>query len=383
MERNGTRVRAFLFAVGVGSGGCSEPSTPQDDVIASTGPVSGSTTALPTATTGETTAPTTGTTSGTTASVPGPVVVGIIGDTQQTLQGEIALGREVNDAERDVILAGLGSETLDAVVHVGDLVGLGNSAEHWQQFDEFFAPVFATGAPVFPVLGNHEYCGSDIGCARRHIEHDISLDPVWERFPAMERRTWYTQRIGDVALILLDTNLWEYGVDLDAADPSTTSTEFMRQVDWFHDRLDEFDADPNISAVVVAGHHPMFSNADFIYDDNPLVPVLETEDLAFLRESFLSGMLSAAKVRLYVSGHAHGFEHFREGDVDFVVTGGGGGPRPDYLAPEDAEYEDLFATSVEPRPFNYVLLHHEQGELSGVVMGVSKGSSTVTPLYEF
>ncbi len=367
---------SFAVGIGVGTGGCRDPSSPHDDVVASTGPATGSTTAV-------TTTITTTDTTATTDAVAGPIVIGVVGDTQQTLSGEIALGREVNDAERDVILTGLGSETLDAVVHVGDLVGLGNSDEHWQQFDEFFAPVLATGAPVFPVLGNHEYCGTGIGCARRNMVHDISLEPVWERFAAMERRTWYTQQVGEVALILLDTNLWEYGVDLGRGDPSTSSAEFMTQVDWFQERLDEFDADPDVSTVVVAGHHPMFSNADFIYESNPLVPVLETEDLAFLRESFLSSMLSAAKVRLYVSGHAHGFEHFREGDVDFVVTGGGGGPRPDYLAPEDAQYEDLFATSVEPRPFNYVLLHHDQGELSGVVMGVTKGSSTVTPLYEF
>lgn len=311
-----------------------------------------------------------------------PVTIVVLGDTQQTLESEVLLGREVNDDERAVIIAAAAAEDPDAVIHVGDLVGHGESDEHWAHFDEFFAPITALQGPMFPVLGNHEYCSTDLGCARRHEPHDADLGRVYERFEAMNDRPWYAQRIQDVAFVFIDTNFWEYGVVLDPRGGPDTTPAFQQQLDWFSQTLQTLDDDPAVTTVVVVGHHPMWSNADFLHADNPLAPVLESEDLAYLRDAFLTAIIEAAKPRLYISGHAHGFEHFREGDVDFLVTGGAGGPRPEYLPPREAPFEDLYAQGTQPRPFNYLRIVHEGGVFRVEVHGMDKGETQVGLLYE-
>ncbi|MFN8370847.1 MAG: hypothetical protein U0T83_09525 [Bacteriovoracaceae bacterium] len=53
------------------------------------------------------------------------------------------------------------------------------------------------------------------------------------------------------------------------------------------------------------------------------------------------------------AGHAHGYEHFKKEGRDFIVSGGGGGPRVKLKVETKARHQDLFS-GPSPRPFNYL-----------------------------
>lgn len=59
-----------------------------------------------------------------------------------------------------------------------------------------------------------------------------------------------------------------------------------------------------------------------------------------------------------ISGHAHAYEHFVEQGVQFVVSGGGGGPRVKLREGSRAR-EDRFE-GPSPRPFHYQAVEPRQ-----------------------
>ena len=87
---------------------------------------------------------------------PGNQRFAILGDTQRTSFQECVIGREVNDAETDVLLADLVQQAPAFVVVLGDMVFQGSSENHWRFFDDRMAAVVEAGLPVLPIMGNHE-----------------------------------------------------------------------------------------------------------------------------------------------------------------------------------------------------------------------------------
>ena len=101
----------------------------------------------------------------------------------------------------------------------------------------------------------------------------------------------------------------------------------------------------------VLAHHPPFTNS----------PIVRGEES--VRETFLPSFLGSSKTVAFVSGHAHGLEHFRRDGKEFLVSGGGGGPRPTVSSEQGCcfgrcnrrapEGNDLFVGSW-PRPFHFI-----------------------------
>jgi hypothetical protein len=273
-----------------------------------------------------------------------PLVV-FVGDTQRTSFGERLLLREQNDAPRAALMRAVADADPRLLVILGDAVANGGDEKTWRYFDQLAAPVRERGVPIAAVLGNHEYFGN----AR------TMRAAVTARFAPFGPRSWNVVHSGAIAVILLDSNFERLG-----------EAAFREQRAWYEAQLARLEGDGSVRFIVVCCHHPPFTNSTIVS------PSAEVE------RQFVPPFLAAPKAVLLASGHCHSYEHFRDGGKDFIVTGGGGGPRQRVETGPRREYEDLFAGPAI-RPFHYCRLDVEGGRLavSMVCLDATRGSWSV------
>ncbi len=219
------------------------------------------------------------------------VRLAIVGDTQRVLPIErLAFGRESNDEGRRRIAQAILAEPLDAIVHLGDLTG---SASDWGRFDQAYPPNALSSKPVHICRGNHD-CGGPLFGSPREFNR---------RFPTAVAGLQLVD-LGFLRLLLLDTNQGSMSKE----QWSTQLTEFCRS-------LADASSEERVKHVLVAGHHPAFTNARW---HSPSQAVLD---------GFIKPFLDCPKARAFFAGHVHGYERFEVDGRCFVVTGGGGGAR--------------------------------------------------------
>ena len=205
----------------------------------------------------------------------------VIGDTQRTsFLEKLILRREINDTEREILFEDIGRKNPSFLVIVGDLVANGLSKQEWKYFFSLVSGLQVLDISIYPAKGNHDF----------NIE---------KYFSDLKSQSWYSKIIQSLGLIWLDTT-----------DHSS------RQRVWFENQLKVMDANPKIQNVIVFGHHPPFTKS----------PVVSPSQ--YVRKAFLPGFKSSIKTCAFISGHSHGFERFEDHGKTFIVTGGGGGPRP-------------------------------------------------------
>lgn len=256
-----------------------------------------------------------------------PVRIAVVGDLQRT--GRVEVWRERNVIQADLIKQVVHAKP-DALVLLGDLVWSGESKVEWTYFDRIIRPAFRARIPTYPLYGNHEYLGDD----------DVAYQNLTSRFPVAKQR-WYTVVTDSIAFVMLNTNFDEFSRD--------TAVKELR---WFKTRMRQFTSDPSIRCIVVCGHHPPFTNSSIVQDEH------------ILKQYFLPIFHKSHKSRLWLSGHSHAYEHFRDRDKHFVVTGGGGGPRHFvYVDEPSRKHEDLYAGEAI-RPFHYVSLQRSGSDLN-------------------
>jgi Icc-related predicted phosphoesterase len=254
----------------------------------------------------------------------------LVGDTQRTSGFEILAGREQNDAARQLVLDKIAEENPAFLVILGDLVFQGDDPSQWDRFDEFAASIRRREIPVFPLLGNHEYFGS----------HKKAFDFLFSRFPHLHGEFWNAVRFGPVAVVLLDSNFERMGRDL-----------VDRQNEWYRQRLAEYEADSNIKTVLVCCHHAPFTNSTVVSDD------------AEVQQRFVEPFKSSAKAKLFFTGHCHSYERFAMFGKQFVVSGGGGGPRQTLETdPQKRRHQDQYPGR-EIREFHFCKVSLEQQRL--------------------
>jgi hypothetical protein len=249
----------------------------------------------------------------------GPIIV--LGDTQRTSWAEELWGREQNERPRRQLMATIAAQERPAfVVHLGDMVVSGASPFEWRYFEHLVSPLTARGVRIRPVLGNHDYWGSDTVAVERATKS--------ERFPELATR-FYSATHRGLGLIWLDSNL--------------RGRRGRAQARWFRDTLAAFECSSSTRAVLVFTHHPPFTNGKGRHPDD------------YVREQLLPPFLLSAKARVMLSGHVHGYERFERAGKAFVVTGGAGGARVEYENPgPGAEQPSYHHPSDGRRPFNYV-----------------------------
>jgi len=286
----------------------------------------------------------------------GDATLALIGDVQRTSFEGCVLGNEVNDAEQQLLLADLGAQRPGATVFLGDLVFQGDSPAHWAYFDGLLQSSGLAERSLFALPGNHEYFLS--GNTR-----ELGL-----RFPRLRRRTYDAFTWGSVRVLLFDANAQHL-----------TRAEWRSELAWLDAELEQANAGA-VRGVLLLTHQAPFTQSSRVSGDEHLL------------RDVVPRFCRSEKKLLFVSAHAHGYERFSDVDVagcreartPFVVSAGGGGPRP----PERRAGAEHDAVDVSrwppghdfrdwPRPFNYLLLVQNGERVHVEVHVLAKGESSV------
>ena len=274
----------------------------------------------------------------------------IIGDMQRTMGYQRLLGRERdNDAQRRALLRDIEQRDVGCIVLAGDLVTFGDSARDWAYFDDVMAGVRGRDVPTLPVLGNHDY----------FVFRRCALPHLHKRFPRLASATWYVERLGPLALVIIDSNRGPLGRAL-----------WESQRAWLAEQVATLDAAPDVRGVLFFGHHPPFTNS---WEVGPHAPT---------RRDLLPIFHDTHKSLAYVSGHCHAYERFQDRGKTFLVTGGGGGPRQPLRRGMFARSVDAYPGGVI-RPFHYLSLEVTDRGIDVEVRGLDKGECGLRTIERF
>ena len=201
---------------------------------------------------------------------------------------------------------------LDAVIITGDaFYPCGPASKTDPQWSRVRA-LSQIGVPIFPVLGNHDFCGKSVP------DVQIGTAPVahWQ-FPA--RQYVVDARIAE--LLMLDTTPFAVGRS-DAAADAVRLAFAGKKVSWR----------------IAVGHHPIVSSG--YHGHFPRAQ--------HLRMVTLEPVMRQSRVDLYICGHDHHLELI-DGQPRLLISGAGSDPVPPLmphaktLFPSDATTQLGFA----------------------------------------
>jgi len=220
--------------------------------------------------------------------------------------------KPANPEIRHALVAAIAQENPVFISIGGDIVLDGDNAKDWQVWDAETSLWRERKIPVYPAIGNHDL----------HGNLDNALANYFQRFPDIRKSRFYSTRIANSLMLVLDSNLDELTGPQGA---------------WLAAQLDHLP--PDVDFVFFVFHHPPYTSSS---DEK----IFGGGHSARPTEQALAKMLEErqqrARARFIVfSGHVHNYERHEHGGVTYFVTGGGGA-RP-YLisrAPDDL-YKDM------------------------------------------
>jgi 3',5'-cyclic AMP phosphodiesterase CpdA len=244
-----------------------------------------------------------------------------LSDTQEPLLIErIYLKYNNNAKARKSIFEKILDLNPTAVVHLGDLVSMGSRGDSWKDIDPFVGKLQKKGIEFSPIPGNHEYL----------LTSAKGISNFALRYP-YARLTGYSKQYGNTAIVLFNSNLDEIPKE-----------KRLEQLHWYQKTLKDYDHDPSVDFVIVGCHHPPFTNSKIVSASKEV------------RDSYLPEYYKSKKCKLFISGHAHAYEHFEMNGKDFLVIGGGGGMQHPLKVGKNAKYRDIFSNSAEKRMFHFL-----------------------------
>ena len=216
-----------------------------------------------------------------------------LSDTQAPLWFEkIYLQYEENEKATALIFADiLQKQNVAAVIHGGDLTSHGSDKRSWSQIRPFMDSLRVRSIPFLAVKGNHDYlfsAGLAMRNFRKYVPETCSDYSSWQ--------------FGCAAIVLLNSNFGQL-----------ENSDILRQQIWYDSTLAAYQKDSTIRFVITVDHHPPFTNDRMVSGSQEV------------RERLLPAFYRSSKAVVFVSGHAHRFEHFLKREKDFIVIGGGGG----------------------------------------------------------
>lgn len=271
-----------------------------------------------------------------------------VSDTQQPMLVEKLWLKPNNNRQATAsIFNSILQEKPKALYMLGDVVGLGSSKRKWKKVDVFLESCRKDGnTTVCGVLGNHELMG-------RAKKGEANFQ---KRFP-MNVKTGYVSVTDSVAVVLLNSNF-----------KKLTGNELKKQKDWYSETLASLDTNASVKAVIVCCHHAPYTNSVIAKCSNKV------------QEYFVEDYIKSKKAQLFITGHAHAFEHFKVKGKDFVVIGGGGGLHQP-LRNTDKNLADL-AVDYKP-PFHYLSVKRLDDKLTVTSHSINKDFKTFSTGYNF
>lgn len=238
-----------------------------------------------------------------------------VSDTQEPLWFEQLIRRKNGNIEATrLIFKDMVQQHFKSLFIAGDVVSLGYKGKKWKRMDQYLDSCRNGGMSVHALLGNHDVM----------FRPRKGMAAFNKRFPEAVH-TGYVKVVDSVAFVLLNSNFKHLSED-----------EIQQQQKFYTQILREMDADSGVIAVIVSCHHSPYSNSKKVGSNGKV------------QEKFVPLFIQSKKCRVFISGHAHVFQHFRNHGKDFLVIGGGGGIRhplktakgaPRDLAPD---YKPLF-----------------------------------------
>ncbi len=262
--------------------------------------------------------------------------IAVIADTQSPIRIEMLW----SDAERnveatDTLFSRLLKEHVSAIFMLGDLVAVGNCDEDWVPVDYFTAALRRKGIGVYAIPGNHEYS----------FPAGAGNATFYKRFP--RAREPVQLKINDsVAMVLLDAN---YG--------KLSRKQKDVQAERYQHCMDSLQNAPAVRAIIVCTHQSPYTNSTGVKPSKEV------------QERLIPAYIAKSKAVLFLSGHSHNMEWFRQQGKDFLVVGGGGGLKQPLLNPQKQRYNDLMSDDQRIR-FFYIVIERKGNVLSVKAKGM-------------
>jgi len=200
-----------------------------------------------------------------------------------------------NPAARQALVAAIDQQRPAFVSIGGDIVYTGENPKDWQVWDSETKVWLEHKIPVYPALGNHDLKGDE----------KTALQNYFTRFPYLNGSRFYSVRLGNCLMLVLDSALDEL------SGP---------QGEWFGSQLDQLPTD--VDFVFLVFHHPPYTSSsdEKTYGGGHSVRPKEQALAKFLEER-----QQHTRARFLVfNGHVHNYERHEHGGVTYFVTGGGG-----------------------------------------------------------
>jgi len=218
--------------------------------------------------------------------------IDFISDTQQPMAVEkLHLRANHNVKATSLLLADMLKRKPVAIYLLGDVVAIGSSSRKWHVMDRFLDSCKKSNIAVHGLLGNH-----DLMWSRKKGEINFR-----KRFPD-NVDLGYVSVTDSMAVVLLNSNF-----------KKLTAVEIEKQRHWYTAILTDLDSNRSIKTIIVSCHHAPYSNSRTVGSSTRV------------QRYFLPAFMQTAKCSLFITGHAHAFEHFRHSGKNFLVIGGGGG----------------------------------------------------------
>jgi predicted phosphodiesterase len=252
---------------------------------------------------------------------------------------KLAVESNDNEEATQIMLNNIGQDSsVAALFLLGDMTAMGSFGSYWDQLFEKTTSIRKAHIPVFATFGNHEYQPFE-SKGKAHFA---------EAFPYI-KSDWYSKRIRNIGIIILNSNF-----------SHLDENQQKVQNRWYLESLNKFDADSTIAIIIVGCHHTPFTNSKIV---GPSVEV---------QTYFVQPFIKSKKSKIFLSGHAHAFEHFQNSGKDFFVIGGGGGLLHPLLQGKEQRLQDVSTQKAERGFFHYIRFILSPNELKMQVVKPSE-----------
>ncbi len=251
-----------------------------------------------------------------------------------------------NETATRALLSNIIEKHPKAVFVTGDLVAQGSSEKSWKTIDSALVRLHNQNISVHAILGNHELLFNATK-GQRNFSKRFQKDNVNQYLVVQD----------SMAIIMLNSNF-----------KKMNAQDLTYQLKWYDSSLSILDKDLSINTIIVGCHHSPYSNSKTVGSNKSV------------QQRFVPAFLSSHKAVLFISGHAHIFEHHKIQGKDFLVIGGGGG-----LHQKSRIGKNTFTiqnNSYHPM-FHYIGITKEGNELKITSYELQKDFITVEPKYRF
>jgi predicted phosphodiesterase len=273
--------------------------------------------------------------------------IALVSDTQAPL-GIERVFRKINQnaLATKKILQDITDRKPRALFILGDVVSVGYKEKSWQMIDSFLLRSRGLGISVTAILGNHDVFMSS-------VRGETAFN---KRFPDQVNTGFY-KLVDSIGFVLLNSNF-----------SKLTAAQLQKQQDFYATTMEQLEADSSVKLIIVACHHSPYSNSRTVRS-NPRV-----------QERFVPLFQRSEKAKLFISGHAHAFEHFTINGKDFLTIGGGGGIHQ----PLNKSKRRIRSLSEGYYPeFHYILMKRKNEQLEIISRQLRPDFSGFTNEYQF